>query len=247
MRAIGCFLLGVVAAVLVVAFGLFAMENGQVTQFSFLGNTMRMSLWLLVGIPAVIGFLMALLLVTPARAAVDRQGSMLRGQYRSLERELANQQQQNEQLHTENSRLQEQHQQLVAERDDLHSRMAAAQQAIAVPARETERETPEYNDTPTQTGREEAVAPMTPAAREEAAAPAASDRVPERPVTTEEPVAQREPAAPAATEDTAVQREPAQPAQPTLGERLRGVFGGPRTAEEEETERLNSRGPAPTM
>src|SRR5437879_3912806 len=51
MRAVGCFLLGVVAAILVIAYGLFAMENGQTVPFSFLGNSMRMSVWLLVAAP----------------------------------------------------------------------------------------------------------------------------------------------------------------------------------------------------
>ncbi|MGZ3636348.1 MAG: lipopolysaccharide assembly protein LapA domain-containing protein [Ktedonobacterales bacterium] len=133
MRALGCFLLGVVAAILVIAFGLFAVENGQTIPFSFLGNTMRMSLWLLVGIPAVIGFLLALLLVTPARAAGDRHGSALRGQHRALERDLADERQRNEQLRAENSRWQAQYQRVLTERDTLNTRLAAVQQTVTAP------------------------------------------------------------------------------------------------------------------
>lgn len=221
MRAIGCFLLGVIAAVLVVAFGVFALENGQVTQFTFLGNTMRANLWLLVGIPAVVGFVLALLVVTPARAAGDRSGSTLRGQYRSLERDLANQQRQNEELRVENSRLQARYDQALAERNALNSRLVAAQQA-PVQERVVGRDTRVDNETPTTvTQREEPVAPGTSGTYE---------RVPEQ-----QPV----------TADEAVQPTPA--AQPTLGDRLRGVFSGQRTTDEEETDRLNSRGPAPTM
>ena len=267
MRAIGGFLLGIVAAVLLVAFGLFALENGQMTQFSFLGNTMRMNLWLLVGIPAVIGFLLALLLVTPARAAGDRHGSALRGQYRSLERELADQRRQIETLHTENSRWQTRYQQMVAERNDLNTRLATVQQA-AMPVRDTpvrdtpvretpvretmrhetpvpdtsQRETTDYSETPATRQREEAVAPMGYDGVRERQPVAAGDTsmADERPVTADRPV----------TDEAVAQREPVQPpppTQPTLGERLRGIFGGERTAEEEEADRINSRGPAPTI
>ncbi len=241
MRAFGCFLLGVVAAVLVIVFGLFAVENGQVTQFSFLGNTMRMSLWLLVGIPAIIGFLLALLLVTPARSGFDRQTAMMREQHRSLERELANQRRQNDQLRDDNNRWQTQYQQLVTERDGLHARLNAIQQAAARPAQETvaEREPAPYASAPTGRQREDAVR------TEDSARPIEYDRAPaERRAVREETPAQRGVVEP--TED-AQAAEPTQPAQPTLGERLRGVFGAPRPADEEEADRLDSRGPAPTM
>ncbi len=251
MRAIGGFLLGIVAAVLVVAFGIFALENGQVTQFTFLGNTMHVNLWLLVGIPAVIGFLVALLLVTPARAAGDRHGSMLRGQFRSLERDLADQRRQNEELRTENSRWQTRYQQVVAERDTLNTRLETVQQAVAQPALETpaatapvqetpvvatpeQRDTMVYDEPATATRREEPVAPLGTTA-------GGYDRAGEQPVTTDEAAAQRE-----SVQGTPV-AETTPPAQPTLGERLRGMFGGERTAQEEEADRINSRGPAPTM
>ncbi|MGZ3667571.1 MAG: lipopolysaccharide assembly protein LapA domain-containing protein [Ktedonobacterales bacterium] len=261
MRALGCFLLGVVAAILVIAFGLFAVENGQTIPFSFLGNTMRMSLWLLVGIPAVIGFLLALLLVTPARAAGDRHGSALRGQHRALERDLADERQRNEQLRAENSRWQAQYQRVLTERDTLNTRLAAVQQTVTAPVHETPtaampahetptvvapaREVPTatapvretaaqdstvYSETPAMVQREEPVVPVAPAASDRVAAPVARDGV-----------AEQQPG----TTDEAVQAEP--PAQPTLGERLRGMFNGQRTTEEEEADRLNSRGPAPTM
>lgn len=251
MRAIGCFLLGVVAAVLVIAYGLFAMENGQTVPFSFLGTTMRMSVWLLVGIPAVIGFLLALLFVTPARAAGDRHGSVLRGQYRSLERDLATERQRNEQLRTENSRWQTRYQQVVAERDTLNTRLAAVQQTASMPAHETPTVAAPVREAPTATtpAREtvaqdstvDTVDSETPsvAQREAPVAPVVSDHV-AAPVAGNG-VAEQQPEA----TDEAMQAEP--PVQPTLGERLRGVFGGQRTAEQEEADRLNSRGPAPTM
>lgn len=258
MRAIGCFLLGIVAAVLVVAFGLFALENGQMTQFSFLGNTMRVNLWLLVGVPAVLGFLLALLAVTPARAAGDRHGSALRGQFRSLERDLTDQQRQNAELRTENNRWQARYQQLVAERDNLNTRLATVQQAAALPAHETpvattpaattpaQRDTMVYDETPTAMRREEPVAPR--------GAMEYGRTREQQPVTTGETAMSNE--RPVVTDETAAQREPVQgtpvaetppPAQPTLGERLRGMFGGERTAEDENADRINSRGPAPTM
>ncbi len=274
MRAIGCFLLGIVAAVLVVAFGIFALENGQMTQFTFLGNTMRINLWLLVGIPAVVGFLVALLAVTPARAAGDRHGTVLRGQFRSLERDLADQRRQNEELRTENSRWQARYQQVVAERDTLNTRLETVQQAVAQPAHVTpaattpvtatpetpvtatpetpvaatpaQRDTMVYDEPSTATRREEPVAPMGPTGM-------GYDRAGEQPVTTDETAMRGERPV---TDEAATQREPVQgtpvtettpPAQPTLGERLRGMFGGERTTQEEEADRINSRGPAPTM
>ncbi len=272
MRAIGGFILGIVAAVLVVAFGLFALENSQMTQFTFLGNTMHVNLWLLVGIPAVIGFLLALLMVTPARAAGDRHGWALRGQYRSLERDLADQRRQNEELRTENSRWQTRYQQVVAERDNLSTRLETVQQAVAQPALETpaattpaqetpvaatpvtpavttpeQRDTMVYDEPSTTTRREMPVAPMGSTAR-------GYDRVGEQPVATDEAAMRGE--RPVTTDEAAAQREPVTgtpvtettpPAQPTLGERLRGMFGGERTVQEDEADRINSRGPAPTM
>lgn len=295
MRAFGCFILGVAAAVLVIAFGLFAMENGQAITFSFLGNTMRMGLWLIVGIPAVIGFLLALLLVTPARAAGDRHGTVLQQRYRSLERDLADERERNAQMRVENSRLQARYDQTLAERDNLNTRLATVQQAVTAPAEGTPvatapvRETPPVTtaaqDTPVETApvhetpvastpvremptvatpaRDAAAAQETPAVTTPAqdapgvAAPmretAAGDTMVynETPGTVqhEEPMApvasDRVPEQQAVTTDERVQSGPV--AQPRLGERLRGMFGGQRTAEEEESDRLNSRGPAPTM
>lgn len=269
MRAIGGFILGIVAAILVVAFGIFALENGQVTQFTFLGNTMHVNLWLLVGIPAVIGFLLALLLVTPARAAGDRHGSVLRGQFRSLERDLTDQRRQNEELRTENSRWQTRYQQMVAERDTLNTRLETVQQAVAQPVHETpaattpvqetpvavtpaQRDTMVYDEPSTATRREEPVAPMgTTAGGYDRAVgqPVTTDEAAmrgERPVT-DEAAAQRESVQGTPVTETTPPAETIPPAQPTLGERLRGMFGGERTAQEEEADRINSRGPAPTM
>lgn len=246
MRAFGCFILGVVAAVLVVAFGLFALENGQAISFSFLGNTMRMSLWLVVGIPAVIGFLLALLLVTPARAAGDRHGSALREQHRSLERDLAGERQRNEQLRVENRRLQTRHDQTLAERDNLNSRLASVQQAVTAPVQETPVAATSARETPVTTEPVREMPAVTTPTRESEARDAIAHN--ERPdvVQREEPVASdRVPEQQAVTADERVQSESV--TQPRLGERLRGIFGGQQAAEEEETDRLNSRGPAPTM
>lgn len=140
MRALGTFILGILVAIAAVILAIFAVENSRTEQFSFLGGTFTADLWLIAVIPAVVGFILALLLTTPARAALDSQHRALGRRYRDLDREYASIRQRHEALASEHAALQAErdamreehahlltsHDALQAERDDLRARLAAA-------------------------------------------------------------------------------------------------------------------------
>src|SRR5579859_81828 len=139
MRTFGTFILGILVAIAALILAIFAIENTRAEQFSFLGTSFTADLWLVAVIPAIVGFILALLLVTPARAGLDSQHRMLGRRYRDLDRQYGSIRQQHESLmsqhaalqserdalHEEHTRLLATHDDLRDERDDLRSRMAA--------------------------------------------------------------------------------------------------------------------------
>jgi uncharacterized integral membrane protein len=108
MRIMVAFLIGLVTAATVVALGVLVAQNGQSEQLTFLGDTLHSAAGSVVAGAAVLGFLLACLLLIPGRVAtgwhrgaMSRQAQAQGGQLRALREEYA--------------RLEGSHQRLLAE------------------------------------------------------------------------------------------------------------------------------------
>jgi uncharacterized integral membrane protein len=246
MRAFGTFILGILVAIAAIILAIFAVENTRTEQFSFLGGTFTASLWLIAVIPAIVGFILALLLITPARAGLDSQHRMLGRRYRDLDRQYGSIRQQHESLLSQHAALQSErdamreehahllaaHDDLQAERDDLRSRMAAMSAE-----RPTERVTRER-------GPEPVAEPITEPVRErmdERAPEPVVERVDARPRDRDradrrledETAGERTAPDGGAVEEREVVRETAPEHRPSLGDRVRGWLRPERPAEQD--------------
>lgn len=202
MRSLFSFIFGVIAAAFLIAIGLLVVENARTERLTLVGNTFTADLsWLLVG-ATLAGFVLALLLVTPARAGMDRQSALMRSQQRTLEQNLQGVQSQHDQLLAEHGNLRSQLDQTVAERDVLNTRLSALTQ---------ERDLLQNRLTTMNNERAAHTAPTMPIREtmpDSAVTRGPANVVDERVVTqrAEEPVA----------------------AQPSLGERLRDALQSPK-------------------
>jgi len=240
MRAFGTFILGILVAIAAIILVIFAVENTRAEQFSFLGNGFTADLWLIAVIPAIVGFILALLLITPARAGLDAQHHALGRRYRDLDRQYGSIRQQHESLMSqhaalaserdalreEHARLLASHDALQAERDDLRSRMAA-----------TSAERPTEHVT-----RERVTEPVTEPVRERMDGRTAEpvvERVDARPRDRadrrleDEAVEERTAPDGGAVEEREVARETAPERRPSLGDRVRGWLRPERPAEQD--------------
>ncbi|HST87478.1 MAG TPA: hypothetical protein VLJ14_03800 [Ktedonobacterales bacterium] len=235
MRAFGTFILGILVAIAAIILVIFAVENTRTEQFSFLGGTFTADLWLIAVIPAIVGFILALLLTTPARAALDSQHRALGRRYRDLDRQYGSIRQQHESLMSQHAALQserdamrEEHTRLLASHDDLRSRMAAMSSE-----RPTERVTRERVTEPV-TERMDERAPEPVVERVDARPRDRTDRTDRTDHRREdETVEERTAPDGAAGEEREVVRETAPQHRPSLGERVRGWLRPERPAEQD--------------
>lgn len=221
MRTFGTFILGILVAIAALILAIFAIENTRAEQFSFLGTSFTADLWLVAVIPAIVGFILALLLVTPARAGLDSQHRTLGRRYRDLDRQYGSIRQQHESLMSQHAALQserdalhEEHTRLLAAHDDLRSRMAATSAE-----RPTERVTEPITEPVTEPVRER---------MDERTAEPVVERVDARPRDRadrrleDETVEERTTPDGAAVEEREVVHETAPEHRPSLGDRVRG-------------------------
>jgi uncharacterized integral membrane protein len=146
LRFIGTVLL--VAAVVVLA--IFSIQNTQTVRATFLGHTFSAGLWWLVLGAAILGFLLAAILVTPRWISAGWRDRMLRRTTQVREREIQSLRSQYDRIRAEHDRLLAEHRQVVAERDRLRAGTGATQQvgAAAVPPASPE-QTPRAGTTTT--------------------------------------------------------------------------------------------------
>ncbi len=213
MRWFLSFVAGILALALVICGIIFVVENAMTRSYSFLGATMSLPLWAVLGLAALTGFLIALLVVTPARVAADASHAELRSHARRLDRDLTDTRTANERLQSRLTTLQAEHAVATRERDVYRERFDGLR---AAPPEPEERE------------RAESLVP--------ASAPQAT---PETAAAPQESVVERretDVVTPGQVE-TARESEPAAaPAsQGGLGERLRTLFGKPDVANQDET------------
>lgn len=216
MRGFLSFVIGILALILVVCGVIFVVENAATHSYSFLGATFSLPLWALVGLAALTGFLVALLVVTPERMAADAQRAQLRADVQRLERELADARAANEHLQSQLTTLKAE--QAVAANERLQSQLTALQteQAAAIRERDAFRAQLEaLRAAPERT------AGIT---QQELAGSAVAERRGANTTTPGQVEAVRE------TEQTTA---PAQ--QPGLGGRMRTLFGKSATPAEGET------------
>jgi TolA-binding protein len=127
MRAFFAFLVGVLVAALVIAVVLFALGNAGNARYSLVGHAFTVPIWVPVAVAAAIGFVVALLAVTPARASASRQQALVRGHARQLEHQVA-------ELRGTNATLQTQLTSLQAENERSRAHVEHAESAAAPPS-----------------------------------------------------------------------------------------------------------------
>lgn len=119
MRFLSSLFLGLVAAILVLALAVFALQNLDGVPVHFLGYTGSGNVWWLVLAAAVLGFVVAFLLMLPGRVAASWRIQGLSRQMQRQDEELASVRQQQTDVETERGQFQQQYQQLQAQRDQL--------------------------------------------------------------------------------------------------------------------------------
>lgn len=109
MRALVSFLLGILSAALVAAFGVLAAQNGQGATLAFLGNSVVGSAGELVALAALVGFVLAALLAISGRVATAGQRRTLARQLADTQERLTVMREQYAELHGDYQRLYEEH------------------------------------------------------------------------------------------------------------------------------------------
>lgn len=210
MQRISTFIGGVLAVVAVVALAIFALQNTQSVQMSFLGATFASAPSVVALAAALVALLVAFMLLLPSRVATGRRSSLLSTKYAQQEKDLTSLREAHTQLGAQHeivladfTRLRDEHGRILGERDDLLARLApAAPLASAATA-----ESPELvQDTATATLMERPIMVADPA---QMAAEVGSEDVREdvivaqgTPVTSALPVLDLLPTPPLAAEST---------------------------------------------
>jgi uncharacterized integral membrane protein len=126
MRGFFTFIASVIAIVIIAALAIFAVQNMLTLRVSFLGRSLTADLWWLVVGAAVLGFILALLLLAPGRVAAGWRSMVLQREAARRERELGQLREQHMRLRTEHGRLQADHAQLETEHDQLQAQRTPA-------------------------------------------------------------------------------------------------------------------------
>jgi uncharacterized integral membrane protein len=113
MRTPLSFLIGLLTVATAVALGILVMQNGQDAAFSFLGNTLQAPQGWAVAGAAVLGFVLAYLLLIPGRLASSWRTWWLGRQTHTLETKLLALQEEHTRLQGSHQRLLEEHRHVV--------------------------------------------------------------------------------------------------------------------------------------
>ncbi len=124
MRAIFSVIATIVGVIIVAALVIFALQNVGSVHIFFLGATLALDLWWLVVGAAILGVILAFLVLVPAWVASGWRGHTLRRHGTHLEQELAH-------LREKHAQLQLDHQRMQAERDHLLQLRAAVTETTA--------------------------------------------------------------------------------------------------------------------
>ena len=214
MRGFFAFIAWLIMAAIVAALAIFAVQNAGSATTHLLGWTFSIQIWWIAIGAAILGFVLAFLLVAPGSVAA-------RWRSRGLQRERMRLEQQMAQMHAERDQLGESHEQLraehrtvVAERDRLRAQQAAATVA-----------------TPTTQAPATAAVDSTPATSQ----PGVTPRQPLQatPASADGGYVTQAQAQPQQTNGATTTVPPEE--QPGLGERVRAVFRRP-TPEQQTTE-----------
>jgi uncharacterized integral membrane protein len=228
MRGFLAFIGAVLLTLFVVAVVLFALANQTSPTYSLLGNTFTLSAWIPVAIAAALGILLTLLALAPMLTASGRQRGADRERAALLDRQFAEQRSANEALQARISSLEGERDGALRQRDDMVSEREMVQaraeraEAAAMAAIRNGTTDAAATDGRMVDGRVPApmAAPM--AARTDTAVPAAA-----RETTTETTT---ETTIDPAPEGGMVDERPFEVRRaqnPTLGDRLRGLFAAP--------------------
>jgi hypothetical protein len=134
MRALLRLLVTVVLVVVVAALAIFAVENTQVVRATFVGQGFTSTLWWLVVGGAILGFVLAAILVTPGWISAGWRGRILRRASWQRGQELETLRRDHEHLQAEHERLLAEHRQALAERDRLRTSVARPVGVATAPA-----------------------------------------------------------------------------------------------------------------
>jgi uncharacterized integral membrane protein len=250
MRAFGRFILWLLALLIVVALVVFAIQNVAPVSAHFLGYAFTGDLWMIVAACAVLGFVLALLLMTPGRLSAGWRARSVSRSHAQTERELAAVQARHAQLQMEHDRLAASHAGLQAERDQLAAQreqdlqaqrerdQQAAAQAVAAQRTDTATEAPRQRVGPyvRETSRADRADQVDRADRTDR-----TDRTDQVDQTYQTDGVERATAADQ-TDSTASSD------RPTFGERLRNAFRGPDSSDQRDAEAYDQydQPPAPT-
>lgn len=224
MRAFLSFVWFLIAAAIVAALAIFAVQNVVGVPVHFLGYSFMGNVWWITVGAAALGFLLGFILFVPGSIAASWRGRTLRREHEQLQQQTTEQHAEYEQLEREHMRLRSEYQHVVAERDRLRARPVARPVAGA-PA----------------TGVPSAAAPRT----TEAATPVAEPVQPAEPVASG--VVPPDGVATSATSPAASVPEEEAPS-PTMSERVREAPGRQPHPEETAAEEDRSRYPeGPTV
>lgn len=128
------FIVGILSAIIIVVLAIFAVENLQGVTAHFFGSTFTPGLWWVAIGSAVLGFILAFLLLAPGRVA---SGWRARGLERSrlrAEQETSVLRQEHESLRAQHAHMQAEREGLQTERDQLRARLTAVNNASSLPA-----------------------------------------------------------------------------------------------------------------
>jgi uncharacterized integral membrane protein len=130
LRFIGTVLL--VAAVVVLA--IFSIQNTHTVQATFAGHAFSAGLWWLVLGAAILGFLLAAILMMPGWISAGWRSRTLRRTTQAREQEIQALRSEQDRIRAEHERLLAEHRQVVAERDRLRAGTGATQPVGAAAA-----------------------------------------------------------------------------------------------------------------
>lgn len=121
----------ILAIIDVVVLAIFAVENIRPQTYNFVGFAFPGNLWWTVAGSALLGFILATLLMAPGRIAAGWRGRRLNREQGQSTRQLTD-------LQTRNAQLEQERQQIAAERDQMRSQLAAPRVAPRTTATTTE-------------------------------------------------------------------------------------------------------------
>lgn len=126
MRGFRTFIVSSLSVIIVVALAIFAVQNLQGVSAHFLGTTFTPNLWWISIGSAVLGFLLALLILAPGRIATGWRARALSREQMRREQEMSILRQEHESLRAQHAHLQAEREGLQTERNQLRARLAAA-------------------------------------------------------------------------------------------------------------------------